>query len=112
MALSPGRLRHAVTIQERINAQDSFGAPVNIWQTLWKDVPAAVEPLSAREFIASGRYQSQVTARITIRYREGLRADMRILHRGRIYNIAGILPDNLSGLEYITIPASEGTNEG
>lgn len=112
MALSPGKLRQAITIQERIKAQDAFGAPLNVWQDVWKGVPAAVEPLSAREFIASAQYQSQVSARITIRYRDGLNAGMRILFRGKIYNIVGILPDNVCGLDYITLPVTEGTNEG
>ena len=37
---------------------------------------------------------------------------MRILHRGQVYNIAGLLPDRVSGLEYITIPVSAGVNDG
>lgn len=37
---------------------------------------------------------------------------MRITHRGKVYNIAGVLPDNMSGLEYITLPVSEGVNDG
>jgi hypothetical protein len=37
---------------------------------------------------------------------------MRILHRSQVYNIAGLLPDKVSGLEYITILVSGGANEG
>ncbi|KPB96501.1 Head-tail adaptor protein [Pseudomonas syringae pv. maculicola] len=37
---------------------------------------------------------------------------MRALHRGRIYNIHGALPDAKSGLEYLTLPVSEGLNNG
>lgn len=112
MALSPGKLRHAITIQKRINVQDSFGAAVPTWVDIWVNVPAAIEYLSVREFIASQQTKSQISARITIRYRDGLSADMRILHRGKIYNIAGVLPDLVSGLEYLTIPVTEGVNQG
>lgn len=65
-----------------------------------------------REFIAGQAVQSQVTARVTVRHREGLNASMRILFRGRIYNPQGWLPDPDSGLEHLTAPCSEGVNDG
>src|SRR5690606_36164045 len=111
MAVAAGPLRHRVTLQERQLTQDSYGSPVTEWvdvATLW----AAVEPLSAREFIAAQAQQSQVTARIRIRYRPGVNGQMRILHRGKFYNIAGVLADKESGLEYLTLPVTEGVNEG
>jgi SPP1 family predicted phage head-tail adaptor len=87
---------------------------VTTWTTVtgWDSVPAAIEPLSAREFIAAQAVQSAVTARITLRYRAGLDASMRIVHNGTIYNIAGVLADPDSGLEYVTIPVSTGVNNG
>jgi hypothetical protein len=42
----------------------------------------------------------------------GLLPSMRLVHRGKIYNPAGILTDKESGLEYVTLPCSEGVNEG
>lgn len=112
MSIDAGGLRHRVTIQERLNTQDpQTGENTYSWEdvaTVW----AKVEPLSAREFIQSQATQSQVVARITVRYREGLNAEMRMLHNGTAYNIAGILPDKVSGLEYITIPVSQGVNNG
>jgi SPP1 family predicted phage head-tail adaptor len=104
-------LRHRVLIQQQVTTRDDDG----VSYTTWVDVAmvwAAVEPLSAREFIQSGQTQAAVTARITIRYRAGLQASMRILHRSQVYNIAGLLPDKVSGLEYITILVSGGANEG
>lgn len=105
MSISAGKLRHRITIQRCVNSQDSAG---NIGST-WEDVAevwAAVEPLSAREFIAAQAMLSKVIARITIRYRDDVRADMRIVHGGDIYNIEGVLLDNDSGREYITLPVS------
>jgi len=113
MALSAGRLRHRVDIQKRDQVQDEdSGAMVTTWVTEWANVPAAIEPLSVREFIQSQANQSEISARITIRYREGLVATMRIVHKGRIYNPKGFLQDPDSGLEYVTIPCSEGVNDG
>lgn len=85
---------------------------ITSWADVWTNIPASIEPLSAREFIQSQAEQAQVTARITIRYRDGLVPTMRILHKSRIYNPTGFLEDKDSGIEYITIPVSEGVNDG
>lgn len=86
------------------------GAVSEMWTEIAK-VWAAIEPLSAREFVQSAAGQSEVTARITIRTRNILPTD-RIAHRGLVYNIRGVLPDKDSGLEYITLPVGAGVNEG
>jgi SPP1 family predicted phage head-tail adaptor len=113
MTIAAGRLRHRIDIQQKQTAQDPVtGEQTDTWVTLWEKVPAAIEPLSAREFIAAKAMQSQITARIVIRYRAGLDATMRILHNGKIYNPAGFLQDMVSGLSYLTIPCSEGVNAG
>ena len=121
MSIDPGKLRHRVRFEEYVDVLDTAGEPgrgpqgefVKEWQevaTVW----AAIEPLSAREFMQSAAMQAQITARIIIRYRDGLAADMRIVHiaKGMIYNPAGFLADKESGLEYLTIPCSEGVNQG
>ncbi len=108
-----GKLRHRVTIQAPGEVQDpDSGEMIPGWTTVWDKVPASVEPLSVKEFIAASAGQSQMDARIVIRARDGVNATMRILHRGKIYNIRGVLPDPDSGREYITMPCSEGVNDG
>lgn len=109
--LQAGKLRHKVTIQQRVSTQDSAGDIVSEWVD-WARVWAAVEPMSAREFLTAQTLESKVTTRITVRYRAGLDATMRILHRGKIFNIQGVLADKWSGIEYQTLPCSEGTNTG
>ncbi|WP_152692335.1 phage head closure protein, partial [Citrobacter freundii] len=54
----------------------------------------------------------KVTARITIRFRDDIQEKDRILFRGKIYSVEGILPDPNSGLEYLTLPCSEGVKDG
>ena len=113
MALSAGRLRHRIDIQEQQQVQDpSTGQLIVSWVNVWANVPAAVEPLSVREFIAAKGVQSEVSVRVVIRHREGLNASMRIIHKGRILNPDGFLADPEYGLEYLTIPCSEGVNDG
>lgn len=109
--LDPGKLRHRVVLQEKSSYLDTHGDQVEGWSTvatLW----AAIEPLSAREFVASQALQSAVTARITIRYRAGVVPTMRLLHGAKVYTIAGVLADPESGLEYLTLPCTEGVAEG
>jgi SPP1 family predicted phage head-tail adaptor len=124
MTLEAGRLRHRVRIEQLENLldsnleviQDETGQVAQEWAevaTVW----AAIEPLSAREFTESQAKQSQIVARVVIRYRDGLNAAMRFVHvrTGRddvIYNPHGFLADKESGLEYLTIPCSQGTGEG
>lgn len=111
--LDAGRLRHRVTIQARQNAQDPVsGETVIAWSDVWVNIAAAIEPLSAAERIAAQAQRSEVTARITIRSLPGLTAEHRLLHNGRIYNIAGAIPDPDSGQEWLTLPCSEGVNDG
>jgi SPP1 family predicted phage head-tail adaptor len=109
-----GKLRHRITFESPGLSQDpESGEMLPGWSPVWKDVPAAVEPLSAKDLIAAQAGQSEATARIVIRYRAGVVPTMRILHRGQIYNIEGpALPDPRSGLEYLTILVSTGVNDG
>lgn len=107
-----GKLRHRILLQQPVQVQD----PVTGETTPgWADVAtvyASIEPLSAREFIAAQAGQSEITARIVIRYRADVAAAMRALHNGKVYNIHGVLADPKSGLEYMTLPVSEGVNNG
>lgn len=125
MSVDAGSLRHRVRIERYDYLLDSNGETIQDPETgevsrAWTEVAtvwAAIEPLSAREFIQSQATQSQVTARIVIRYRDGLYASMRLVHvrTGRpdvIYNPAAFLADKESGLEYMTIPCSQGVGEG
>ena len=103
-----GKLRHKMTLQEPVDVQDTTtGEMVRTWQEVAK-VWASLEPLSAREFVAAGAEQSEVSARVTIRYREGVTSKMRLVYRGFSYDIKGVLSDPKSGLEYLTLPVGEG----
>lgn len=110
MSLDAGRLRHLVTIEDQTTTIDSSGQ-----NTDWTYVArawAAIEPVSGREFIAAQAENSAVTTRILIRFRDDVRASMRIRHGGKVYNIRGVLPDKESGREYLTLMCEQGANEG
>lgn len=88
--MAAGRFRHRITLQELVTGQDEAGQPVQEWQdvaTVW----AAVEPLRGREYWAAAQVQSEVTTRIRIRYRSGIRPDMRVLYGGRVFNVTAVI---------------------
>lgn len=120
MSIAAGRLRHRVTIQVLTPVFDSDGDVIQdqntgevlrVWTTLG-EVWAAVEPISGREFIQSAETQSQITTRITIRRQDfTVTAAMRALQGVRVFNIHAVLWDRDSGLEYQTLPCSEGVSD-
>jgi head-tail adaptor len=55
---------------------------------------------------------SVISAKITIPWRGDLNPTMRIIHGSYIYDIAGLIPDNDSGREWLTIMVSNGKNSG
>lgn len=112
--MQSGKLRHRLSLQEQGQTQDpQTGQLVVKWQEVVK-LWASVEPLSAREFIAAKTHQSQVSARVVIRAQDGINASQRLVdtRTGAIYNIEGVLPDPKSGHHWMTIPVSEGVNDG
>ena len=119
MTLAAGRLRHRVRLEALTVLLDSNGDVIQDMETgevsrewvLVREMWAAIEPLSAKEFIASQSVQSRVVARIVVRYPfDALDAAMRVVHGVRVYNIEGVLPDKDSGLEYVTLPCSQGVS--
>lgn len=125
MSIEAGRLRHRVRIEkfdylrgsnEDVIQDPDSGEIARDW-VLVDEVWAAIEPLSTREFIQSQAVQSSVTARIVIRQRDDVDAGCRLVHvrlnrPDVIYNPVGVLADPESGLEYMTLPCSQGVNEG
>lgn len=108
-----GKLRHRITLQRKGQVQDpNTGAMIEDWVSVGPPIWAGIEYLSVREFIAARTGQVEVSARITIRYRTGIDATMRAVRGDQIFNIHGVLPDNGSGREYLTLPVSEGANDG
>lgn len=115
---NPGRRIHLVDIEQRTQSQDPItGAVTDTWSIFKASVLAAIEPLSVRDFMQSRSEQSEITVRIEIGYISGIDRTMRLVgkcgcHSGKIYNPAGILEDPDTGTEYITLPCSQGVNQG
>jgi len=89
-AVTPiGRLRHRVTLQQPVDADDGSGGTTRTWSdvaTLW----ARIEPLSADERVAAGRIEAAADHRIVIRWRAGVTAAMRFSFGTRVFEIRGV----------------------
>jgi SPP1 family predicted phage head-tail adaptor len=110
--MQAGKLNKRVRLQRPARTQDEdTGGMIDGWEEVRTQF-ASIEPLSANAFIAAQAVQSKVSTRIVLRYRDDITASWRVLHKGRTYNIEGVLPDPDSGTEYITLPCSQGVNNG
>lgn len=118
-------MNHLVNIEQRgpDTKDPTTGAAVPNWIPFKVQVFCDIEALSAREYLQSRADQSEVSARITIPFIRGLDSvgdvefNMRIVgvckcHEGRIYNPKGVLEDNITSQEYVTLPCSQGVNDG
>jgi len=110
------RLRHRVDIEALSVAQDSVSGEVSEqWVSIRAlaepMIPAEIVPLSGREFIAAQKENAGVTTRITIRWRSGVTASMRVVHATGVYNIRAVLPDP-SLRKHLTLMCEVGVNQG
>lgn len=89
MAATPaGRYRDRIQVQQRVPGLDAVGRPNGAWETVAE--PWATQ-LSARalERFAAGQHQGIVDLGLSIRYRVGITASMRIVWRGTPYALLG-----------------------
>ena len=90
-----GRLRHRVTIQRGTPGRDGFGTEVLAWSTV-ATVWAEVRSNSGHEQVQPNeQIFSNLTHQVTLRYRTGLSAKMRLLWNSRFLEIQSVRePDN------------------
>lgn len=103
-------IKHRITLQLFTTVVNENGFEVETWvdfKTLW----AAVTNLHGREYFAAAAVKAENTVKFTIRYTEGIDESMRILFKGKQYNISSI--DNIKyANKFIEIKAMEVDNSG
>lgn len=88
--MNAGKLRHRVTIQQLVKTDDGYGGIVETWQdvaTVW----AAVEPLRGNERYRAQQVQAELTHKVIMRYRAGIKPQMRLLYGNRIFEIEAVI---------------------
>ena len=88
-----GKLRHRLIIESPQRASDGAGGAVVTW-TQVASIWAHVTPVSARELRSAGQRAEKLTHRITLRYRSGINATMRLVGEGRVFNIDAIINED------------------
>lgn len=103
-----GNLDRRVTIQQRTDVQDTYGAPVPTWSDL-AEVWAQVTPVRGVERMTAEQLTSDATTRIRIRYRAGITELLRVSYEGKVYQIHAVLEvGRREGLDLLTSLLQEG----
>ncbi|KGK87366.1 phage head closure protein [Clostridium sp. HMP27] len=105
-----GELRHRITFQKLTANTNENGFEMEDWQD-YKTVWAAITNLHGREYFEAAAVKEENTVKFTIRYVPNIEPTMRILFKGKQYNINSI--DNIKYKnKYIEISALEVENSG
>lgn len=103
-------LSRRITIQSRASALDSFGQQILTWTDVlscW----ASLESQSSKELIAAQAVNAELTDMVTIRYRTGITAAMRVLYQSRVLNIQSVINPDTAHVA-LQLMCSEGLNQG
>lgn len=114
--MQSGKLPHRITIEyETEGEQDQVTGYVPIIWTEFTKVWGKLEALSTKDQLQAQAINSSMTARCKIRYSikaSQIDSTMRVLFRGKYWKIDGdSIPDNQSGLEWLTLNLAEGEAE-
>lgn len=86
-----GLLKHRVTIEsDEGTARNAVGEHVESWQP-WGVAWAAIEPLVGQEIEDARQVAARATTKVTIRYRDGVHAGMRLVHDGEVLHVEAVL---------------------
>jgi SPP1 family predicted phage head-tail adaptor len=91
--MEAGDLIHRVRLQAPSRATNGAGETDVTWADPGDSVWARVEPLKGWQLERAQQINVHTTHRVTIRYREGVATDWRILWGDRVLNVTGIVDD-------------------
>ena len=114
MALAAGRLRERISVRRLQQTTTGAGGQARSWTVLpgMENVPAEVIGQSGREAVIVNTLQGIATYRITIRWREGIKASDQILWRGTELNIIAPPSDPTGRREMLQIMADTSAPQG
>lgn len=84
--IDPGQFRHEMTLHRLAPVADGEGGYAETWTTE-ASLFVALEPVSAHSFRAAAQELEHVTHRITMRFRAGVEAGMRLTFGARQFDI-------------------------
>lgn len=105
-----GELNRRVVFERFVGERDSVGDLRYLDDAQWADevkVWASVRSIGAGEFYRAGQSESYVTHNIKIRYREDIRAEMRVRCGDRRYRIKSPPIDLGGGRQWLLLKVEE-----
>ena len=113
MILEAGKKNTPITIEQKIKVQSGSGAITYAWQKIpvAPDVWSEKFDRSGVQGFVADQDLSKVVARFRIDYRDDVVADMRVVCRGKFYNIHFAL-DITGKNEYLELMCETGANDG
>ena len=86
MSIKAGDLRHVVTLQRPISRTNEKGKRIPDWEDA-ATVKAGKADVSGREFYAAQAHHAEDVVTFTIRWRDDVKAEWRLVHGAEAYNI-------------------------
>lgn len=84
--MNPGLLNKRISISGKSKTKSSYGGYVEDWVEIAM-VWANIKPLRGRELFQAKQVQAEIETKITIRYRTGIKSDMRVTYGDRTFQI-------------------------
>ena len=88
--VSIGDLRQRMTLEQVSRVDDGGGGASESWAavaTLW----GALRPLQGHEELDADALSGALTHEVWLRYRDGVKPDMRLRHGGRIFEVRAVI---------------------
>ena len=86
--MKAGKLRHQITLQRNHPEQSALGEPLPNWVDYAVNIAAEVAPLVGKEFYGAQQINTELTTRVRLRWRDGVKAGDRIAFKERLFLIA------------------------
>lgn len=109
--IDAGEFDRRIAIQAKGSGVDAEGGPVNTWPTTVCNTWARFGAPGWRSARLAGSLQAEIAHEITIRYRPGLTAAMRVVYAGRNFEIKAIT-DEGEAHEALVLHCGEGLSDG
>lgn len=111
--MDAGKLNRRITIQQPATTRGGSGGAAVAWADWKKDIWAKVIPLSGNERRVTdhGGEIAEARTEFIIRYRAGVDETMRVLYKGKFYNIKHVKDVN-DDHDIIVLTCDTGVNDG
>jgi SPP1 family predicted phage head-tail adaptor len=88
-----GALRRRLTLEAPVRTEGEGGTAAIAWSPV-AQVWAAVAPLAGRETVAADAVTGRVTHEVRLRFRDGVRPEMRFAAGSRMFEIRAVLDED------------------